>query len=232
MNHQRFISAFAFVLALILVSPVFASQPTSGFAAYEISLTGTKMNHVATVNETLRGSDKPGFSDLILQIIGGEQNFTDSRLVNSSGDYFPYLNRLNSQSVDYANGTDIGYHASISAMGTSSLTFGGSHYILSVYRIEFSGKYGNKSYSANGTLETFPSSLVYSVTLEAGTYTVRAILLGTNLDLQQAAAVTSTAVYVGAGLSLGGLAIVATFIVTRREQKAQPNEDKPLHWVD
>jgi hypothetical protein len=232
MGDREAIAVAALTLVLFVGSPVIASQSNTSFAAYGVSIAGPKVSHTAVVNESIGGSDKLGFSDLVLQIVSGQQNFTDSRLVNSSRNYFPFLNNLATQSLDYTNGTNSGFHASVSGRGTSSVTFGGNHYTLSVYSIEIGGRYGNRTFSVNGTVETFPSSLVYSVDMEGKTFTLNAVLLKTNLQLEQTTQTAPTAVYVGAGLSLGGLAIVATLVVKRREQKTQPKEDKPPHWVD
>jgi len=220
-------------LAVLLVtSSAAASPPNRGFATYKLDVALPTGQHSVLVNETVGQSAKVGFSDLVLQLIGSQQNLTYSRLVNASTNLFPYLSSLASQSFDYSNGTTANVHANFSARGTTNVTFKGSQYTLNVYSFVVSASYHGMPVRLNGTLETFPSSLVYSAKAGNGMVTVEAVLVATDLQLTGVATQTSTAAYVGAGLGAGGVALAAAFLVRRRDRKIQRQEQKPDHWVD
>jgi hypothetical protein len=221
-------------LALLFIAPgAMAAQTATGFVTYRVTASLPTGQHSAVVNESVRPSDRVGFSDLILQLAGGQQNLTYSRLVNDSVNLFPYLPTLAAQSLDYQNGTRYSVHVNFSSGGTASVSFQGSQYQLAVYTISVAGSYGGMHGSLNGTVETFPSSLVYSATVngEMG-IKVQAVLLATDLPLTQPSSQTAAAAYVGAGIGAGGIALAAALFVRRKERKAQPQEQKPLHWVD
>ena len=219
-------------VALLIVSPAFAAQLSTGFATYQVTLTTPTGQHTVLVNETVKVTDKPGFSDLILQLTGGTQNLTYSRLVNSSMNLLPYLPSIPSQSVDYSNGTKYNVQANFTAGGTKPLIFKGTQYTLSVYTIVVHATLGNRTVDANGTVAAFPSSLVYSASFGSGGKSVEVFLVGTDLPLAQTSTQTMMAAYIGAGLGVGGAAFATVFIVRRREKRAQNKEQKPLHWVD
>ncbi len=225
--------AAGLALAVLLVSAsAEASQPGPEFVTYKVEGTLPTGQRSMLVNETLGQSAKPGFSDLALQLIGSQQNLTYSRLVNSTANFFPFLSSLASQSLDYSNGTSGSVNASFSASGTTSVTFQGSQYTMNVFSFVISGSHAGMSLRMNGTLETFPSSLVYSVTAGNSTLSVQAVLVATDLPLNQSSTAAPTAAYVGAGVGVGGAAIAAAFLVRRRDRKAQTQEQKPPHWVD
>jgi len=220
-------------LAFLLVSAsAAASQPQLGFVTYRVEATLPTGQRSMLVNESVGQSAKPGFTDLVLQLIGSQQNLTYSRLVNATTDYFPFLSSLASQSLAYSNGTAGNFNASFSATGTTSLTFQGSQYTMNVFSFVVSGAHAGMSLRVNGTLETFPSSLVYSLAAGNRTVGVQAFLVATDLPLSQSSTAAPTAAYVGAGVGVGGVAIAAAFLVRRRERKAQTQEQKPPHWVD
>jgi hypothetical protein len=226
-------SVAGLALAFLLVaSSTAASQPNMGFATYKVDLTLPSGQHSMLVNETIGQSDKPGFSDLVLQLIGSQQNLTYSRLVNASTNLFPYLSNLASQSFDYSNGTTANVHGNFSAAGTTSVTFQGTQYTLNVYSFVVSASHGNMSLRVNGTVETFPSSLVYSATAGNGMVKLQDILVATDLQLTQPSTQTSTAAYVGAGVGVGGIALAAALFARRKDRKIQSQEQKPPHWVD
>jgi hypothetical protein len=220
-------------LVVLLAGPSAAATQTSrGFVTYRVDVTLPSGQHSVLVNETVGQSSKPGFSDLILQLSGSQQNLTYTRLVNSSTSLFPYLSSLTTQSFDYANGTTSSLHANFSAAGTTSVVFQGIQYTLSVYSFAVSGSYRGLNLDANGTLETFPTSLVYSATAGNGTAIVGAVLVATDLQLAQPPSQTSAAAYVGAGVGAGGIALAALFLVRRKERKVPSQEQKQPHWVD
>ena len=224
------------IALLLSTSAVLASKSNEGFAAYSVTVTlPGGVEHSVVVNETVSGTDKAGFSDLILQLKGEGQNFTYSKLVNSSQNYLPYLTNALSQSFEFSNGSMLAVHANFSAAGTMSTTFRGTKYSVSVFDIQFGGAYANRTASVNGTIEVFPSSLIYSIRVGNSTTSIDAVLQATDLSLAQpSAGMGTTAAYVGAGVGIGGVAVGATLVVRHREQKAktQDEKEKPLHWVD
>lgn len=225
--------ALGLALAVLLVSAsAEASQPQLGFATYKVEATLPTGQRSMLVNETVGQSAKPGFSDLALQLIGSQQNLTYSRLVNGTSNYFPFLSGLATQSLEYSNATAGNIKANFSASGTVSVTFQGSQYTMNVFSFAISGSHAGMSLRVNGTLETFPSSLVYSVAAGNSTVGVQAVLVATDLPLNQSPAAAPTAAYVGAGVGAGGVAIAAAFMVRHRERKPQTQEQKPPHWVD
>jgi hypothetical protein len=230
------ITGLTLALSLLLGSAVVASNSNLGFAAYRVTVTlPGGAEYSILVNETVHGTDRVGFSDLILQLTGGEQNLTYSKLVNSSQNYFPYLTDVVSQSFDFSNGSAYAIHANFSAAGTTAVTFGGSKYTLSVFDIAVAGTYRNRTVGADGTIEVFPSSLVYSTSIGNETARIDAVLQATDLPLNRPqAGIGMTADYVGAGLAIGGAAAVgAALVVRHREEKLEAEgEKKPLHWVD
>ncbi len=221
-------------LLILLASPgVIASQPSQGFAAYEVAVTLPSGPHSALVNESLLPSDRPGLSTLTLRVTGGDQNLTYSRLVNASADLLPYLTNLLAQSFDYSNGTGYSIQANFSSGGTTTATFRGTEYTLSVYSVTLQSSDGNGSVKAQGTVETFPSTLVYSVSAsEEGKFQVQAVLQATDLSLVDPPPQTAMTSYVGAGIGVGGVALAAALLVRRKERKAGTQEQKPMHWVD
>ena len=230
-NQRAFRLLGLALIALFAVSSAAAAQPLRGFATYQVSVTTPKGVHSALVNESVGPSDKSGYSNLVLQIVGGVQSFTYTRLVNSSENYFPFLSNLATQSFDYSNGTTSGVHLSVTQSGTTPLTFNGAQYTLDVYTISASASYGTRSSKVNGTVETFPSTLVYSAEAGNKTVNVQAVLKATDLQLNGPSPV-STVAYVGAGVSVGALALGGVFLIRRREKKAESKDTKPMHWVD
>lgn len=233
MNEKSWISftGLAFV-ALLLVSSAAASQPAKGFVTYQVSLTTPKGQHSVLVTETVGPSSRAGYSDLILQIFGTQQNLSYSRFVNASSNLFPYLPSITSRSFDYSNGTKYSIHVNLTSSGTTVVTFQGSQYTLSVLAISISGSYGPRTLRASGTVDTFPSTLVYSASFGNGTAGVEAVLQATDLPLNQPSSQASTAAYVGAGVGIGALALGGVFLIRRRTKKVETKGEKPLHWVD
>jgi len=220
------------MVVLLLGTSAMAAQSDRGFAAYQVTVVSPKGNHSVLVNETVGLSDKAGYSDLILQFVGTEQNFTYSRFVNASENFFPYLPAVANQSFQYSNGTAIRVSVSVATTGTIPVTFKGSQYNLNVLAITASVSFGNQSAKANGTVETFPSTLVYSASVGNSTYKLQAVLQGTDLPLNGPSSQMTTAAVVGAGLGVGAVALVGAFLFRRREHRVATQGEKPLHWVD
>lgn len=220
-------------MAIILVaSSGAAAQGGVGFVTYKVDAAGPSGQHSVIINETAGPSAKAGFTELVLQLIGGQQNLTYSRLVNASVEDFPYLSGVASQALDYANGTAYAVHLNVTATGTEGVTFQGSQYTLTVYSFVASVSYANRTLGADGTLATFPSSLLYSADVSAGNESAHAMILATDLQLARPSAQAPTAAVVGAGVGAGGVALAAALIVRRRERRTQTEGEKPLHWVD
>jgi len=232
-NRSTGATLVALAIALLFTgSAVLATQPTAGSAAYKITVSSPMGSRSVLVNETVRGTDRAGFSDLILQLTGTTQNLTYSRLVNSSKALLPFMPTVPSQSFEYGNKT-FSVHANLTQGASTSVSFQGSTYTMTVYDISLSGSYGSRSFAAVGTIECFPSSLVYSVALTSGMlFQASIVLQGTNLPLSQPSTDSTTAAYAGAGVGAVGVAAVAALVIRRRERHSKAQEQKPLHWVD
>jgi hypothetical protein len=224
----------AFVV-LLLSSSAIAAQPPKEFATYKVSISSPSGERSVLVNETVSPSSKAGYSDLTLQFLEGVQNLTYSRVVNASGIVFPYLPSVANQSLQYSNGTTYRIRISITSSGTTKITFNGSSYTMNVLTVSVSASFfGNKSFGGSGTVETFPSSLVYSASVGNSTAKLQAVLQATNLPLvlSSSAPEIGTAAYTGAGIGIGAVAVGAAFLLRRRGKKVEKSEEKPLHWVD
>ncbi len=220
------------LVALLLASSAVAAQPVRGYAAYQVSITSSRGQHSVLVNETIGPSNKAGYSDLVLQLIGRQQNLTYSKLVNASEDLFPYLPSTATQSFSYSNGTAYSVSLNLTDSGKTAVTFKGSQYNLDVLAISVSASYGDRSIRANGTVETFPSALVYSASIGNSTARLQAVLQSTDLSLVAASSEMPTSAYVGLGAGIGALVLGGAFLIRRREKKAVEQKEKPLHWVD
>ena len=220
------------LVALLASSSAAAAQPVRGFATYAVSFTSPMGGHSVVVNETVGPSDKTGYSDLILQLFGGGQNLSYSRLVNESENLFPYLPNVGTQSFDYSNGTAYSFHVNVTASGTTTAMFRGTQYTLSVLHVSVSASYGSRSVRANGTVETFPSTLVYSASVGDGALRLQAVLQATDLPLVATSPQMAPAAYIGAGVGIGALALGGAFLLTHRNKKVEKEGEKPLHWVD
>ena len=232
MNRRSSTTVIGLALAAMLIaSSVAAAQPAEGFATYKVSLSSPMGQRSLLLNESSSPSNRAGFSDLVLQLIGTQQNLTYSRLVNASEDFLPYLPSLAPQSLNY-KGASYSLQLNVTAPGTADLTFGGNQYTMSVLAMSVAGSYGNRSIEANGTVETFPSSLVYSVSVVSGFVRVVVTLQATDLPLTSPDSQVSSTAYVGAGVGIGAAALGGAFLISRKERKAKQPEEKPLHWVD
>lgn len=217
---------------LLIASSAAAAQPVSGFATYQLSFTTPKGDHSVLVNETSGPSSRAGYSDLVLQIFGEGQNLTYSKLVNASDSLFPYLPALGTQSFDYSNGTEYSIQVNLTASGTTTVTFGGSHYTLEVSSISVSASSGGRSFMTNGTVETFPSTLVYSASIGNSTTGLAAVLQATDLPLVVSSPQMPASEFVGLGVGVGATALGGAFLIRHRDRKATAQKEKPLHWVD
>lgn len=233
MDSKAGLAALGVALAVLLVaSSGVAAQSSSGFVTYKVDVVSPLGHHSVVINDTVGPSSKVGFSDMILQMVGSQQNLTYSRLVNSSSLFFPYLSAMATQALAYSGAIGTGFNMTLSAAGTTAVSFQGSQYTLTTYSFSASGSYGNMSLDVNGTIEAFPSTLLYSANVSGRNISVQAVIQATDLQLTQPAAASSSTAVVGAGVGLGGLALAGALLVRRRGRKPQSQGDKPLHWVD
>jgi hypothetical protein len=237
-------SAVAIILAItiFLTSLAFpaavASQASQGHVSYQVSVTGPSGNKSLIVQESVSPSISTGKSLLTIGLIGDMQNLTYSRLVNSSDALlFPYMILPSTnQSLTYQSSN---YSITLSAnlVGTSSVTFNGSSYKLSDYVFNAALTIGTGNTNrVSGSIEAFPSSLIYSARADLNGTTVQLKLLATNLPLDpQATGSTSQAEAIAmSSVGAAALAIVALIGFKRYRRKsasAQPNS-KPSYWVD
>jgi len=227
------IPVIGLVLAVMLVaSSAAAAQPVSGFASYRVTLSSPTGERSTLLNESYTPSDRVGYSDFVLQLTGTQQNFTYSRLVNASEDLLPFLPSVAPQSLEYSNGTRDSLHVNLTSSGTAKVIFGGSQYVLNVLAVSVAASYGNRSARANGTVETFPSALVYSASVSGGSDRLNVTLQATDLPLTSPGSQMPAATYVGAGVGVGVAALGGIFLIRRKERKRDQPKEKPLHWVD
>jgi len=233
LDMRRAFSVAGLALALLLLATsAAAAQPVRGYATYSLSVRSPLGEHSVVLNETVGASSKAGYSDLVLQLFGGAQNLTYSKLVNASVNLFPYLPSLAGQSFSYSNGTAYGIHANITTASSATVMFDGSQYTMRVYVVSVTAFMGTKSMETNATVEAFPSTLVYSASAGNSTVGLQALLLATDLPLTASSPQMAPAVYVGTGLGIGAVAVGGALMIRRRDKKAEKQGEKPLHWVD
>jgi len=220
------------LVVLLVATSASAAQPVTGFASYRITLSTPSGERSVLLNESYSPSYKVGYSDFVFQLTGTQQNLTYSRLVNASEEFLPYLPSVAPQSLAYSNGTKYSLHVNVTSSGTADVTFQGGQYSLNVLAISVAASYGNRSILANGTVETFPSALVYSASVRSGSNRLNAELQATDLPLTSPGSPMPAATYVGAGVGVGVAALGGVFLIRRRERKTTQPKEKPLHWVD
>ena len=219
-----------------MLAPAVGATTASQYAAYSIS--GNFGNHSisALVNETVAPSSSTGMSDLTLKVASSMENFSYSKIMNSSKVILPYFPTVANQSFSYQI-HNYSISASIAQTGTGSATFNGKTYTLTDYTFSVSGaKLGGSPMSATGGASVFPSGLVYSAWVAANaSETIHVQLVGTNLALDAtsgSAQTTSIAVAGGAGSILAGVGAFAFYKRKSNPQKTNENGEKPLYHVD
>jgi Tfp pilus assembly protein PilV len=232
-------------LATILPATISAAASSnSQYAAYSVTGTNSTRTFSATVNQTIApDSAKSGFSIITLALGFSSSNLTYSKVVNSSEALFPVIPSIGNQSFTYQ------YHnysisATISEIGSGSVSFNGATYTTSNYDFSVSvtnSSGGGQPMTASGQLSTLPSGLLYSASISARSYKVTIMLVGTNLapgsDPASSRMTTTTAAEVAAG-GIGTVAVgVGAFAFFKRKGSAAKagtttEEQKPLHHVD
>jgi len=175
------------------------------------------------------------------------RNFTYYRALNTSSfpEVFPYLLGISNQSLSY-HAYGVSLTLNIVNTGNTQITFNGQSFQGTSYQVTASATYASAtaSVSANGTIVTMPSGLIYSVHLESiNSYSVQMQLEETNLALVDPS--NSSNLPIGIALvSLGllGAAVFAAPSIFKR-LKSKPatapatsdepgGEEKPSYWVD
>src|SRR2546426_826505 len=222
--------------------------PTQGHVEYKVTI----INQGATVasfflNESAQPTGEKGIVLVTANLLSTVRNFTYSRALNTSSfpEVFPYLLGFSNQSLSYhAYGISLSLH--IVNTGNAQITFNGQSFQGTSYQVAASATYASAtaSVSANGTIITMPSGLVYSVQLESiNSYSVQMRLEETNLALVDPS--NSSSLPIGIALvSLGllGAAVFAAPSIFKR-LKSKPattpsspggtdTEEKPPYWVD
>ncbi len=229
-------------LSMALVVPASAATAPQ-YASYRISGSADGHPFSAVVNESVAPSSETGMSDVTLQIASSMQNFTYSKIMNSSQIILPYFPTISNQSLTYQF-RNYSISASISQAGSTSAGYNGQSYSLSNFTFSVSVSGGGRMWAASqspmavsGSALVFPSGLVYTASIVAnGTDLVNVQLLGTNLSLTSQSSspsmtTTSVAVAGGAGIVLVG---VGAFVFYRRKNNSQTQgaASKPLYHVD
>jgi hypothetical protein len=209
-----------------------SSSPSSGYAAYGIQVTQNGTSRTASVNESVTTSSTPGRSILTLAVEGASSNFTYSRFMNSSLTLFPYLPAITGQNYTYSS-KSYTITATISQQGTSTVTLQGKPYTVTNFAFSANVASANGSRTISGTVSTFPSDLVYSVSAHANSTSVAATLTSTSLTLSSAAAAPALqAASAGIGLSLAAGAVALSLGIRMKRKQGPGVPSNPDHWVD
>src|SRR5947208_4228445 len=207
--------------------------PTQGHVEYKVTIT----NQGATVasfflNESAQPTGQNGIVLVTANLLSTVRNFTYSRALNTSSfpEVFPYLLGISNQSLSYhAYGVSLTLH--IVNTGNTQITFNGQSFQGTSYQVTASATYASAtaSVSANGTIVTMPSGLIYSVHLESiNSYSVQMQLEETNLALVDPS--NSSNLPIGIALvSLGllGAAVFAAPSILRDSKANRPQLPLP-----
>ena len=237
--------------ALLLVAVVNGANvtigPTQGQVVYRVNINNQGTTVASFIlNESAQPTGQNGIVLVTANLLSTLRNLTYSRALNTSSfpEVFPYLLGVTNQSLSYhAYGISLTLH--IVSTGNSPITFNGQAYQGTSYRVSASASYPitTAAVSANGTIVTMPSGLIYSLELgSSSSYSVQMRLEETNLALD---APSSSILPVGiAFVSLGlfgavVFAVPSIFKKLKRKPEATPSphgepgrEEKPSYWVD
>jgi hypothetical protein len=161
------VAVCAAALLMVLLGTVgTASAATPGYAVYNFQLTSQGHTDSFTVNETVAATSNAGSDTLILSIVTGSWNASYSRSVNASDELSPFLPAVTNQSLSYASKYG-NITANISKNGTIPIEFQGAQYSLISYAFTLTGAYNSSSGKVQGSITTFPSGLINTVTVSA-----------------------------------------------------------------
>src|SRR5216683_6140674 len=177
---------------LLLVGVVHGANitigPTQGHVEYRITLNSQGSTLASfLLNESAQPTGQNGIILVTANLLSTLRNFTYSRALNTSSfpEVFPYLLGVTNQSLSYhAYGISLTLH--IVNTGNSQIMFNGQAFQGTSYQVTASATYPSTtaSVSANWTIITMPSGLIYSVQLESvNSYSVQIRLEETNLTL-------------------------------------------------
>lgn len=237
---------------LLLVGVVHGANitigPTQGHVEYRITVD----NHGSTVasffvNESAQPTRQNGIVLVTANLLSTLRNVTYSRALNTGSfpEVFPYLLGINNQSFTYhAYGTSLTLH--IVNEGNAAITFNAQAFQGTSYQVYVSAAFplATSSISANATVITMPSGLIYSVQVEPiNSYSVQMRLEETNLSLVGPS--NSSSLPIGITLISLGLLGASLFAVPSifKRLKTKPGtplspldepgaKEKPPHWVD
>jgi len=237
---------------LLLVGVVHSANitigPTQGHVEYKVTI--INQGAVLTsffLNESAEPTDQNGIVLVTANLLSTLRNFTYSRSLNTSSfpEVFPYLLGISNQSLSYhAYGVSLTLH--IVNTGNAQITFNGQSFQGTSYQVAATATYATTtaSVSANGTIITMPSGLIYSVQLESiNSYSVQIRLEETNLALVDPSNSSSLPIGIAlVSLGLFGAAVFAAPSIFKR-LKSKPattpsspggtdTEEKPPYWVD
>jgi hypothetical protein len=238
--------------SLVLVGAVHGANitigPTQGHVEYRITL-NYQSTTVASffLNESANPTGQNGIVLVTVNLLSSSRNFTYSRALNTSSfpEVFPYLLGIGNQSFSYnAYGIQLNLH--LVNTGSAPITFNGQSFQGTGYQVTGTAAYPltTASFSANGTIITMPSGLIYSAQLgSTNSYSVQMRLEETNLALigpSNSSNLPIGIALVSLGL-LGAAVFAAPSIFKRLKSKpaATPSspgepggEEKPPYWVD
>ena len=156
--------------ALLLVAVVNGANvtigPTQGQVVYRVNINNQGTTVASFVlNESAQPTGKNGIVLVTANLLSTLRNFTYLRTLNTSSfpEVFPYLLGVTDQSLSYhAYGISLTLH--IVSTGNAPITFNGQTYQGTSYRVFASANYPSTTapVSANGTIITTPSGLIYS----------------------------------------------------------------------
>ena len=238
--------------ALLLVAVVSGANvtigPTQGHVAYRININNQGTTVASFIlNESAQPTGQNGIVLVTANLLSTLRNFTYSRALNTSSfpEIFPCLPRISNQSLSYhAYGISLTLH--IVNTGNAQITFNGQAFQGTSYQVTASATYPSTkaSVSANGTIITMPSGLIYSVQLESvNSYSVQMRLEETNLALVNPSNSSSLPIGIAfVSLGLFGAVVFAVpsiFKKLKSKHETTPgtppkpgHEEKPSYWVD
>jgi len=233
---------------------------SAGYVQYRVSVSSPVnpvLSRTFLVNESAKSTGQAGFVNLTLSLASNGMNFSYSKDVNSSSlpMIFPYLAGLTNQSFSFAL-RGISITANLVNTGEVPVNFNSVSYQGTKYLIHLSTMNSSsmRSISANGSIISMPSGLIYMVQLSLNQLaSVNATLLSTSLQLTgpQTRFNLSGASILGVG-AVAATAIAAPTIFMKvkhnkpndqtgnktetgegsNPEKDNGDKEKPSYWVD
>ena len=238
--------------SLLLVGAVHGANitigPTQGHVEYRITVSNQSTTVASFfLNESAQPTSQNGIVLVTVSLLSSSRNFTYSRALNTSSfpEVFPYLLGISNQSFSYT-AYGISFNLHLVNTGSTPITFNGRSFQGTSYQVTGSAAYPltTVSFSANGTIITMPSGLIYSAQLgSTNSYSVQMRLEETNLALIGPSSSSNLPLgiaLVSLGL-LGAAVFAAPSIFKRLKSKPAPtpstsgepgHEEKPPYWVD